>query len=267
MAVATEDLRLNDFRHWFPLLRDFGVSVPRSEVIPVDLHVEEWQSLSRLLEHEDVPGIDGLCLKVLRAIDSMRHRTGNSGVFLRTGLVCNSALWWNSCSCVGVQSVDDVKRHVRRLVERSLSVPGVVLPYDCFIVQEYLNPKMCFGVLSNGFPIAQTFRARVDCGVILNIENFWTEELLREAMVRSETWPNPADSAQEFYGKLSHVWFSEVFPIVRMIERAAAALSSSGVEGGDREWIIDVMSVSFEKPSEKPEIYVTKCQLADCVDY
>ncbi len=169
---------LNCLSHWFPLLEDAGLPVPKTRM--VEMAQDEREAVYRLLDGEDVGDPRPFFKRLESAIDDLG--TGYP-VFLRTGHTSGKHGWKRTCF---LKRAEDIPCHVVALVEYSELAGIMGLPYNLWAVREFL-PTEPFGHCPNygNMPVCREFRAFVENGQIKCRHPYWPLKALQEGGFQS----------------------------------------------------------------------------------
>lgn len=162
--------------HWFPILQKTGVPVPRTEIVRVD----QWHDLVNLLDGKKPKGFESLMTRLHGAAMNV----GGYPVFLRTGQTSGKHEWEQTCY---VKSKDVLGHHVAALVEFSECADFMGLPYDVFVVREFLKLETAFTAF-DGFPVNKERRFflrdhRYQCS-----HPYWPEHAVAEGRPSDAEW-------------------------------------------------------------------------------
>jgi hypothetical protein len=137
--------------YWFPLLRDAGLLVPRTEIIDAG---EEWHEMTGVLDGGDEKSMKPFN-KVVTAIRQAAEKIGYP-VFLRTGQGSGKHSWKDTCYLTDAALVP---QHVFNLIEWSAMVDMMGLPYRYWCVREML-PTIPHGICPRygNMPVCKEFR-------------------------------------------------------------------------------------------------------------
>ena len=222
-------MNTNCLSHWFQILRDAGLPVPKTEI--VTMPPEESDDFYRVFDGEE-PGalFDAFQSRLLEAVTRI-----GTPCFLRTGETSNKHSWKTTCY---LADVTKIHQHVFNIVEFSecSGMPG--LPWDVWAVRELL-PTMPIGTCPRygDMPLNREFRYFVHEGGIVCEHGYWPLEVIRDGGVE--------DSVSVFKSLIHPPPPESVRDIVR---RAARALGGS--------WSIDMLETARGW-------YLTDCALAD----
>ncbi len=137
---------LSCLSHWYPILQTTGVLTPRTEIIRTKINL-------RSLLDGKLP--DGFTAFIERLVQSAL-RLGDPRVFLRTGQTSGKHEWKDTCY-IDDPTTETMAKHVVALCEFSEMVDIMGLPYDVWVVREFLDLESTFTAF-NGMPIAREVR-------------------------------------------------------------------------------------------------------------
>lgn len=208
--------------YWFPLIEAAGLPVPKTVIVPMPLQAQEC--IWALFDGED-GAHPGVMLAFVGHLKLMAEQVGGYPCFLRTDHTSGKHEWDKTCF---VKSADVMAQHVADLAMNSEMAGGCGLPWDVWVVREYL-PIIPVGVcpLFNNMPVNREFRFFVDDGKVRCWHPYWPMEALEQGDVQAD-----ADIAT-IYEELSDLTNPEFFIIQNMAERAGRAIGGS--------WSIDIL--------------------------
>ena len=184
----------NCLSYWFPRLKDAGLPVPHTGIVMAEV------SLLPMLDGVLTPPMDQF-LRILKCgAECMAKRYGWP-VFLRTGQGSGKHQWSETC-CLNY--AENMRQHVRNLVEWSETVDILGLPCDVWAVREMLpvDPLATLG-LYHGMPLVQEYRGFVKDGKTICVHPYWPEGALRAGFGRLEIpWVSRVIQGPVFIEKL-----------------------------------------------------------------
>ena len=211
---------------WFPLIRDAGVPVPKTEIVETDLElIHICDGMEAFLKRID-QGAYTAFLSSLR--NACRSVSEDGPWFLRTGHFSGKHNWENTCY---VTDLDRLERHVSYLVNDSMLVDFLGLPTNFWVVRAFL-PTKPLGWLTayGGMPLCREFRCFVSNGEVVCIHPYWP----RKAIIEGFEYPCPGeDTISDLYFRSSSLGPDERGRILKL------ALQVATVVPGD--WSVDIL--------------------------
>lgn len=165
--------------YWFPLIEAAGVPVPQTKILDA---TDEWHKLAMLCEGKYSP----LAQHLAEDICAAATKLGGFPVFLRTGQG-NGKHSWSECCCLA----DPMKvvSHIANLVEWSMNVDFLGLPFRVWAVREMLPTRPLFRCAAyGGFPVVREFRVFVDGGNVLYTVPYWPEGAVAQGKPDDVGW-------------------------------------------------------------------------------
>lgn len=153
--------KLTSMLHWWPIVKDLGIPVPKT----VWHEVSDFVAFISLMDGEPIPEVDKK--GIIAAADSLGYP-----VFMRTDLYSGKHYWENNCY---VPSRKILLQNVWNLTESSLLVD---LPLRAFVFREYIPPEESFTAFRNNTPIRKERRVFVRDGEIEEIFAYWPEHAM-----------------------------------------------------------------------------------------
>lgn len=150
--------------YWFPIIRDAGLPVPKTEIISLT-EAESTAVAMAFFGEGPRDEVDRLRDNVGRAADKL----GGTPFFLRTDFTSAKHDWRNTCC---VTEMTKIPRHLFAIWEYSECADFVGLPYDVWVVREMLNTVPLFHAFA-GMPITREFRYFVRDGKIDSSQPYW----------------------------------------------------------------------------------------------
>jgi len=158
------DRLMNDLPCWFPLLLASGVSVPRTRIVRTRV------PLIDLLDGKPPEGLDAF----IASLRIEAERLHGPPVFLRTGQTSHKHGWRRTCY---VTDLDALVGHVRELVEFSEIADMIGLPYQTWVLREFLDLDARFTAF-DGMPVAVERRFFVAGGRVVCHHPYWPVEAI-----------------------------------------------------------------------------------------
>ena len=168
----------NCLSYWFPRLEAMGVPVPQTKIIHYP--GEKYWNMVGLLEGREGPGFHQLVASLQEAGTELGHPC-----FLRTGVCSGKHSFKDTCY---IATAEDFPRHVLNLVEESECAGLMGLPYDVWVVREYLPPVICFSAFRGKLPICKERRAFISNGKVISIIPYWPEEAIHANKSTPDGW-------------------------------------------------------------------------------
>ena len=163
----------NCLSYWFPLIRDAGLPVPRTEVFRTSCQLLE------LLDGNTPLGCEEFDEGLLAIADKIGYPC-----FLRTGHTSNKHDWRRTCY---VERPKDLNQHVFNLVEFSACQD---LSTDVWVVRELIPTTPAFHAF-RGMPIVREFRVFTKAGESVCIHPYWPPGSIREPSI--DQWRSRLD--------------------------------------------------------------------------
>jgi len=138
------DMDVNSIFYWWPLVKDLGIPMPKTTLIPYDGDLF-------LDSHSDSPPeFTELVAQVKAACEEYGYPA-----FIRCGGLSAKHEWKNTCYLEGPS---DIPGHIFNLMEAVLMVMGMRLDFDGIAVREFLHLENRFKAFGGEMPIAKEFR-------------------------------------------------------------------------------------------------------------
>jgi hypothetical protein len=199
--------------YWFPLIEKAGLPVPKTKIVRMskDAQASIWEGF------DGKPGT-GAENPFMEELTAAAVELGFP-VFLRTDHTSGKHEWDRCCF---LKSADDVRQHVFNLAEHSVMAGIMGLPWDTWVVREFL-PTMPLGVCPyyGNMPVCREFRYFVDDDHVKCGHPYWPREALEQG---------GADKSLD-YDKLCHM--------INGSEPNALAKAAGCAVGG--AWSVDIL--------------------------
>lgn len=164
-------MELTSMCHWFPLVKDLGVPVPRTEIIPVGLEaLHKWfcDGLGEL-EGGKPCGDPEWLPKIVEAADAFGYP-----LFLRTDLASGKHGWRGTCH---VPAADRLKTRMFGILYEIELQSFTGLPNVAWVLRELLEPTPGFVYAPFGeMPVGKERRYFVRDGEVECAHPYWPEE-------------------------------------------------------------------------------------------
>lgn len=179
-VLATPKVKREDktaLSYWFPLIQAAGVPVPKTTIslMPPEAQKSIWEGFDG---KEPAPDEKIAFHAFVDHLKLMVAQVGGYPCFLRTDHTSNKHSWEDTCflTCAA-----DIPRHLFALAEFSEICDMMGLPWDTWVVREYL-PIIPFGYCPDygRMPICREFRFFVDDGVIRCRHPYWPRHALEQ---------------------------------------------------------------------------------------
>lgn len=226
--------------YWFPLIRDAGLPVPKTEVLvmPDETAGDFWN------------WTDGAPLspRGLAFVDEIRKAALSIGLpaFLRTGQGSGKHEWDRCCN---LRDVYRLTYHVGALIEWSECVDFLGLPWDVWAVREML-PVMPFGVCPRygNMPIAKEIRVFVENDRLLWAQPYWPLDALRQG---------GNEMSDELHAELCRIDdFAHVVELAKAAGRACGGKWSVDILDTERGWFVTDMAEAERSYGWDEERYI-----------
>jgi ATP-grasp domain, R2K clade family 3 len=219
----------NSMLVWWPKIKDLGIPVPKTEIIPIDR--------DRILEAMDGPQV--IHPEVLAPVQEAADRMGYP-VFVRTDLASGKHDWKRTCF---VPNSSSLSEHVLNVCEANELWTLIGLDYQAIAVREFLNLDSSFTAFSGNMPINKEFRFFVRDGKYVCHHFYWPEEVFNQHEARMAHDP-------EWRKKLeimNYLSYQELLLLVVNAEMVGAALpgfwSVDFAAGTDGKWYLIDMAL------------------------
>jgi hypothetical protein len=202
--------------YWFPLIDAAGLPVPRTLITKMPVPAQQciWAGFD---------GKDGDDPKALGAfiaqLKDLADRVGYP-CFLRTDHTSGKHEWEHTCF---VKSADRIGRHVFSIAEHSEICDMIGLPWDTWVVREYL-PIIPHGVCPSygNMPLCREFRFFVVDGEVKCWHPYWPAGAIEQG-----------GADESLFDVLSHLADVEYSQLHRLAQKAARAV--------DGAWSVDIL--------------------------
>jgi len=199
---------------WFPRLEATGVPVPRTLITRTESY------LISLLDGQKPAGFDELVAQLrLSAIEV------GLPCFLRTGMGSDKHGWKDSCY---VTDLVQIPRRVARLVEWSLIVDMAGLPFDVWVVREFLPIEPAFQAFRGDMPVNRERRYFFSEGRVVSRVSYWENE---DAFVNHRK----PDGWRTMLAEVNRQTDEEVAELTQLTLRVAEAFRGEG--GWALDWL------------------------------
>lgn len=204
----------NDLAYWFPLIKDAGLPVPRTVIVPTDA------DLTGLLDGATPDGFADLVASLTAAGDNLGWPC-----FLRTGHGSGKHDWAHTCY---VSARRAVAPHVAALVEWSHMVDLMGLPTSTWVIRELLDTQPLFTCAGyGGFPVTREFRLFVRDRDVVHIQPYWPPDAVGQGRPDRRDWQALLE------------WASELDHDERLELNGLALRASEALGGG--YWSVDLL--------------------------
>lgn len=214
----------NSMLVWWPAIKDLGIPVPRTEIIPIDRD----EILELLDGHGSMNPGD------LNAIRDGAAKIGYP-VFLRTDLASGKHDWKNTCFVPDSRSLYD---NMLRVCEANELWTIIGLDYQAIAVREFLSLNTAFTAFSGNMPINQEFRFFVRDGKVLCWHFYWPDEVFDQHHARMAHDPE----WREKLHRLNYLSYDELLLLTVNAEIVSKALpgfwSVDFAAGTDGNWYL-----------------------------
>lgn len=248
-SMKPEPVDPNCLSFWFPVLKESGVPVPRTEIVRTLPDVNGWR-LSDLLGGEKPPGLDGFMARLTAAAQYVAADAGGWPVFMRTGHISGKHDWRHCCY---LAAADEIPRNLANLVERSEGADIFGLPTDVWVVREMLKVEpLCTLPLYGGFPLVRELRGFVRDGRLQCLHAYWPGAAIYNGLVpRGEPSLLEAVKAVRDKNGWADDWLDvlvkragscdadDILPVLGIFQTVAKAFRHHG--GQNLCWSVDVM--------------------------
>lgn len=149
--------------YWFPVIRDLGLPVPRTQIVRTDVKLIE------LVDGRQPKGLGEFIIALAQEAEVI-----GLPLFLRTGQTSGKHDWRNTCR---VEKISDLLQHVVNLVEFSEMVDLRGLDTDVWALREFLHTEAAF-IAFNGMPITTERRYFVENDTLVCHHPYWPVEAI-----------------------------------------------------------------------------------------
>ncbi len=198
--------------YWFPLIEAAGLPVPRTRIVRVS--PEDMALLYPFCL--DGEGDPAAWRRLIAAIEMAAHELRGPPWFLRTDYTSGKHSWKDTCY---IPDLDDLPSHVSRLIEESEMASMIGLPWDAWVIREFLRTPPRFYAFSS-MPITREFRYFVRDGVIDHRQPYWPDHAIEDHFYDN---PEPPDW-RETLARMSRLYPAEKDKLDRMTLAASAAV-------------------------------------------
>jgi hypothetical protein len=204
--------------YWFPLIEAAGVPVPKTKIIamPKEAQAVIWAAFD---------GKNGLDLSEWKNFQEQVRAIGSEfgyPLFLRTDHTSGKHEWNRTCF---LKSPDDVAQHLFNIAEHSEICDFIGLPWDTWVVREYL-PIIPYGSCPHygNMPLCREFRFFVNDGAVRCWHPYWPTEALErggaervnyEALCRMDDEPALAALATKAGKAVGGAWSVDILETER----------------------------------------------------
>lgn len=142
-----DEYDINSIFHWWPVIKDLGVPVPKTTLIPYSGTALDFYDADKEEEHKEF----------IAFVDEVGEATDEYGypVFIRCGGLSDKLSWEESCY---VQEKEQLAENISTIMMAVLMVEGIKLEFDGIAVREFLNLESKFVAFGGKMPIAKEFR-------------------------------------------------------------------------------------------------------------
>ena len=205
--------------YWFPQIEAAGIPVPRTKILHMPKAAQ--QSIWHAFDGKDDPDSNDAMKVFIGHVAEAAVEFGYPA-FLRTDHTSGKHEWDRCCF---LKSRDDIAQHLFNLAEYSEIVDLMGLPWDAWVVREFLPTKPLGRCPRYGnMPICREFRFFVDDGHVRCWHPYWPEFSLEQGGAIFEN----AD-----YDALSLVDVDEECGLIALAEKAGRAVGGA--------WSIDIL--------------------------
>jgi len=154
----------NSLLYWFPKIRNLGIPLPRTEIIPFS-------------EEEALRWLDGDSTPIERIRDRLFESARKLGfpLFLRTDYFSSKHSYITTCF---VESEEKLLRNLVNLIDNSFSVGIFGLPIKAIVLREFIELDWKFKAFLK-LPIAPERRYFIKNGKVLCHHPYWPEDAIR----------------------------------------------------------------------------------------
>jgi len=159
----------NCLSHWFPLIRDAGLPVPRTEIVTTGLN------LFNVLDGKPPAGWHSFLAELRAAVERI-----GLPAFLRTGQGSGKH---NFDRCCNLRKIEYLPQHVYNLLDWSYTVDMLGLPTNVWAVREFLpvKPLVLLPYYGN-MPAVREWRLFVREGKVECQHPYWPQDALQEGI-------------------------------------------------------------------------------------
>lgn len=180
MSAHADDLNIIPVLHakdktalsyWFPKIEAAGLPVPKSTIVEIDENARK--ELWAAIDGKEAGDGTEFYQKLTDAAAKM-----GLPCFLRTDHTSNKHDWENTCY---LSDISKIKQHVYNLVEFSLCCDLMGMPWDTWVVREFL-PTIPLGACPRygNMPVCREFRFFVNDGKVVCRHPYWPLDSLRQ---------------------------------------------------------------------------------------
>ncbi len=217
------DLNEDSFLVYWPKIKDLGIPVPRTVIVPVT-------------EKEYHRSFDGVPKSLTRRVQAAIDEHFELPVFLRTDQASDKHSWLTSCYYDGQQ---ELGTHLYEIITFNHCADFMGLEFQAILVREYIPMAAGFTAF-RGMPVNPERRYFIRDGAVQCHHYYWISEAV-------EHWHKPPSDPgwREILTKLNHESPEEIALLTGYAERVAAVLpgywSVDFCQGADGVWwLIDM---------------------------
>lgn len=145
--------------YWFPRLKQSGVPIPKTSYVTTEVE------LVHLLDGVKPNGFEDFYIELNALVEQIGYPC-----FFRTGLGSDKHGWEKTCF---LQRPEELHQKIIRLVEWSCSVDMWGLPYDVWVVREFLPIEPAFYAFRGNMPVNRERRYFFADGKIVSHIPYW----------------------------------------------------------------------------------------------
>ena len=210
--IATGEVRIAErhqkscLSYWFPKIEALSTGAMAGRLfVPKTVIIRAKRHLIDILDGDKAPA--DIKAEVDRVADEIKAAADRFGypAFLRTGQGSGKHEWAHTCF---IANSEVIPQHIYSLVEWSEMVDMMGLPYNVWVVREFLKGDVAFTAFA-GMPVAREFRVITKDGAVGHIQPYWPGESLEDAvedpdwMTKLEEHYRLDDATQTLLGELS----------------------------------------------------------------
>ena len=224
----------NCLSFWFPILSQCGVNVPRTHIHRAPK--SDW--IARLVRGEAKVGDDARReAELVAAIEASANQLGWSRsrpVFLRTGQTSNKHDWENTCF---LRPHSPILKHIAALAEFSMMAGFLGLPFDVWVVREFLPVQPLVYLPNYGnMPLIHEMRYFVKDGEVACSHPYWPKKAIEQGFQGTSGVSRVSEWVER----------SNEFPSIQQANRVAKIVAEAFNNVGDGEWSVDILAADGE---------------------
>lgn len=225
-CYETKKRNVNNLSYWFPQVKDCGIKVPETIVIPLSFEQFKWLS-SDNYQDKDICKM-GKFIKDKILLSSIKDKTM---FFIKTGTFSNK-FDFSTCK---VENLDKIGYQFLNIYYAAMCVCDG--PSTEIVIREFIKSKQTKKIY-NGMPLNTEFRVFYDFDEkkVLGIFNYWDREVMLNSLVRMKA-KNDIEIFSRAISAIEESFTIHKDMVINLIENKMRTVSLQG------KWSIDIMKV------------------------